>query len=116
MCIARWSTVQGAFEYMTSRMQWITSSPDSPSKEVPRIWLLSRSTRIFMKPFVSPFSYARLTSSMANQRRLAGVANLRFRHAGAAERRIGIERVGGDAVAPPPLLVIEEVGRNDLEI
>ena len=34
-----------------------------------------------------------------DQRRLARLADLRFRHAGAAKWRIGVERVGHDAVA-----------------
>ena len=50
------------------------------------------------------------------QRRLAGLANLGFRHADAAQWRIGVERVGGDAVAHASLIVVEEVGRDDLEI
>ena len=36
-------------------------SPSSPKKEAPSICLLSRSARIFIKPFVSPLSYARMT-------------------------------------------------------
>ena len=46
-----------------------------------------------------------------NQRGLAGLADLRFRHAGAAERRIRVKRISGDPVAHAPLIVIEKVGR-----
>src|SRR5713226_9771228 len=37
----------------------MTSSPESPSSDAPRICFVSLSTRIFMKPFVSPFSSPR---------------------------------------------------------
>jgi hypothetical protein len=45
------------------------------------------------------------------QRRLAGLANLGFRHADAAQWRIDVERVGGDAVADASPIVVEEVGQ-----
>ena len=72
-----------------------------------------------MKPSVSPFSAARETSSMASLRHQRGTAaapNLRFRHAGTAERRVGVERVGGDAVADLPRPAVEQVRRHDLEV
>jgi len=37
MCIARWMTVYGAFAYMTSRIEWMTSSPPTPRIAAPRI-------------------------------------------------------------------------------
>ena len=43
-------------------------------------------------------------------------ANLCLGHTDAAERWIGIERVGGNAVRHPPPLVIEDVGRDDLKV
>src|SRR5260221_6298008 len=42
-----------------------------------RICFVSLSTRIFMKPFVSPFSYARLTSSIGMVAISAGRPDLR---------------------------------------
>jgi hypothetical protein len=50
------------------------------------------------------------------QRRLAGLTDLRFRHPGAAKRRIGVERVGCNAVAHSSLIVVEKIRRYDLEI
>ena len=61
MCIARCSTGYGAFAYITSRTQWITSSPPVPSIAAPRISCVFASTTIFIKPLVSPFSTARPT-------------------------------------------------------
>src|SRR5271170_7586597 len=51
-----------------------------------------------------------------DQRRLAGLADLRFRHPGAAKWRIGVERVGRDAVAHSSVIVVEKVSCHDLEI
>ena len=42
-----------------------------------------------------------------DQRRLARLADFRFRHPGAAKWRIGVERVGRDAVAHASLIVVE---------
>ena len=72
-----------------------------------------------MKPLVSPLLIRAMTSFIAMVEISAGLprlADFRFRHAGAAERRIGVERVGGDAVAHASLIVVEEIGRHDLEI
>ena len=72
-----------------------------------------------MKPLVSPFSKARLTSSIGmrgDQRRAAGLAHFGLGHAAAAERRIGVERIGRDAVADAALLAVEQVRRDDLEV
>jgi hypothetical protein len=60
--------------YMASIIAWITSSPESPRKAAPRMSPLSRSTRIFMNPFVSPFSYARLTFSICIMEIIAGLS------------------------------------------
>src|SRR6516164_10743860 len=51
-----------------------------------------------------------------DQRGLAGLADFRFRHAHPAKWWIGVERVGSDAVAHAPRIVVEEIGRDDLEI
>ena len=72
-----------------------------------------------MKPSVSPFSIARDTSSMAIlpiSARRPLVAHLRLGHAGTAQRRIGVQRIGGNAIADAPLLAIEQIGGDDLVI
>jgi hypothetical protein len=51
-----------------------------------------------------------------NQRRLASLADFRFRHHSAAQWRSGVERVRGNSVAHVPLIVVAKVGRHDLEI
>ena len=61
MCIARRITVHGAFAYITSRIEWMTSSPPVPRIAAPRMAPVSASTAIFMNPWVSPFSTARPT-------------------------------------------------------
>src|SRR5262249_1205401 len=45
-----------------------------------------------------------------------GFAHVRLGHSDAAEWGIGVKRVGGNAVRHPPLLVIENIRSNDLEI
>src|SRR5436305_712670 len=57
-------TAYGAFAYMTSRIEWMTSSPPVPRTAAPKISLVSASTRIFIKPWVSPFSTARATRAI----------------------------------------------------
>src|SRR5207248_6946918 len=51
-----------------------------------------------------------------NQRRLAGLADLRFRHPDAAERRIAIQRISSDPITHASLLTIQDVCRYNLEI
>jgi hypothetical protein len=51
-----------------------------------------------------------------DQRGLAGPADFGLSHAGAAKRRIRVERIGGYPIAHAPLVVIEEIGCYDLEI
>src|SRR5271170_225986 len=51
-----------------------------------------------------------------DQCRLARLADFRFRHPGTAKWRIGVERVGRDAVAHSSLIVVEKIRRHDLEI
>ncbi len=119
MCIARWITVQGAFAYITSRIEWMTSSPPVPRIAAPRIAPFSASTTIFMNPWVSPFSTARADARhrpLADERASPALANLRLRHAGAAERRIDVERVGGDPIAHPARIVLEQVRDDDLAV
>ena len=43
-------TVHGAFAYITSRIEWMTSSPPVPRIAAPRMALVSASTAIFMNP------------------------------------------------------------------
>ncbi len=72
-----------------------------------------------MKPCVSPFSTARATRVIGRwPTRSAPPARARLGlgHAGAAERRIDVERVGGDAVADPARLVVEQVRGDDLVV
>ena len=72
-----------------------------------------------MKPCVSPFSTARDDSghgALADQRSPAGLADFGLGHAGAAERRVDVQRVGGDAIADPARVVIEQVGGDDLGV
>src|SRR5438105_2605694 len=54
-----------------SMTPWIASSPPVPRIAAPRIFRVSASTTIFMKPCVSPFSIARPT-------RLIGADDLRI--------------------------------------
>ena len=42
--------------------------------------------------------------------------DFRLRHAGPAERRVGEERVGGDAIGDLAVLAVEQVRRDDLEV
>ena len=72
-----------------------------------------------MKPSVSPFSMARQTrghGAGADEGGLAGFADFGFGEADAAERRIGVEGVDGNAVADAARIVVEEVGGDDLEV
>ena len=46
----------------------------------------------------------------------AAAPRLRLGHADAAERRVDVERIGGDAVADAPRLAVEQVGGDDLEV
>src|SRR5262249_14456370 len=55
-------------------------------------------------------------SQCGNQRGLASLADFRFCHPPATKWGIGVERVSSDAVAHAPLIVVEKVGRHDLEI
>ena len=57
-----------------------------------------------------------LHSHCGHQRRLAGFAHLSLSHARPAKRWISVEVVGDDPVADAPLVLVEEVGRDDLEI
>ena len=72
-----------------------------------------------MKPCVSPFSMARPTRVIGRLATSSGRPRgprLGLGHPDAAERRIDVERVGRNAVADPPVLAVEQVGRDDLEI
>src|SRR5262249_35253150 len=51
-----------------------------------------------------------------NERGLASLADFLFRHPPTTKWGISVERVSGDAVAHAPLIVVEKVGRHDLEI
>src|SRR5262249_4655153 len=55
-------------------------------------------------------------SQYGNERGLASLADFLFRHPPTTKWGIGVERVSGDAVAHTPLIVVEKVGRHDLEI
>ena len=77
------------------------------------------STTIFIKPAVSPFSRHGPRGSSAASRpgpNGRGAPGLRFGEAGAAERRVDVERVGRNAIRYPPGRAVEQVGRDDLEI
>ena len=72
-----------------------------------------------MKPSVSP----RLDRAAdlghrprADQDVSAGFLRLGLGHAGAAERRVDIERIGGLAVADAAAVAVEQVRRDDLEV
>lgn len=53
---------------------------------------------------------------LADQQLAAGRLGLSNTHPGPPQRRIDVEGVGGDAIADPAWVVIEQIGRNDLEI
>ena len=57
-----------------------------------------------------------LHGNAAHERAAAAAAHLGLGHAGAAERRVGIERIGGDAVTDLPVFAVEQVGCHDLEV
>jgi hypothetical protein len=57
-----------------------------------------------------------LHGDLAHERTAAAPPNLGLGHAGPAERRVGIERIGGDAIADPSAFAVEQVGRHDLEV
>src|ERR1700752_4887611 len=61
----------------------------------------------------SPYACHR---SLAHQSFSAGFANLVHGHACAAEWRVDVKRIGGDAVTHPPRVVVEQVGGDDLEV
>ena len=72
-----------------------------------------------MKPCVSPASRARPTRAhrhARHQRRLAAGAHLVLAHADARQRRVGEQRVDGDAVADAARVVVEQVGGDDLVV
>lgn len=43
-------------------------------------------------------------------------SDLRLSHAGSAQRRIGVERIGGNTLAHSSMLTIDQIGGDDLEI
>ena len=99
--------------------EWMTSSPPVPRIAAPRIASVSASTTIFMSPCVSPFSTARPTrviGRLATRRLAPALARLCLRHPGPAERRIDVQRVGGDAIAHAARIVLEQVGGDDLAV
>ena len=53
---------------------------------------------------------------LADERAAGRCANFRLGHAGAAERRVGVERIGGDAIAHAPPVAVEQVGGHDLVV
>src|SRR6516165_5465781 len=119
MCIARCMTVYGALAYIRSRIACTASSHPGPSNEAPRISLLSPSTRMRIKPCVSPFFDG---AGNARHRPLAGqhpapaVACLGQGHANAAQWRVSVKGIGGDALADPARILVEQIRRDDLEI
>ncbi len=77
------------------------------------------STTTFMKPCVSSFSTARLDAAhrpRRDQQRPSGRARLRLGDADPAERRIDVQRVGWYPLPQLPVLAVEQVGGNDLEV
>ena len=72
-----------------------------------------------MKPAVSPFSTARLTlviGRVPTRTAAAGGAGLGLRHADAAERRVGEEGVGGQAVGHLAVGAVQQVRGEDLVV
>jgi hypothetical protein len=53
---------------------------------------------------------------LGDQHSFACLAYLGFSHADAAQWRIGVEVVGGDAIADATRVVVEKIGRDDLEV
>ena len=51
-----------------------------------------------------------------NQRGLAGLAYLCFRHAYTTERGIRVERISGDSIGHAPPIIVQDVGCYDLEV
>src|SRR5262245_36330992 len=119
MCIARCMTVYRALAYIRSRITWTASSHPVPSNDAPRISLLSPSTRMRINPCVSPFSAARATRvigrSPASPRRpllRASAEAMPTRPNG----RVGVKGIGGDTIADPARIVVEQIRGDDLEI
>ena len=103
-----------------STMPWIASSPPgAEDRGAEDLASSPASATTFISPCVSPFSTARPTRVIGRRETRSGRparARLGLGHADAAERRIDVERVGGDAVADPAALAVEQVGGDDLEI
>ena len=57
MCIARWITVYGALAYITSRIEWITSSHSTP-KVKPETGPLALSSSAFSAQALIPIDYS----------------------------------------------------------
>ena len=81
---------------------------------------VSASTSIFMKPCgLALLEGARDVlhgDRWPTSARRPAPAHLGLGHAGAAERRIDEERIGGDAVADAALIAVEQVGGDDLVV
>ena len=95
----------------------VAAGPEQGEEE-PRICLLSASANTFIKPAVSLFSTARPTRVIGRVAIRAGLPRP-FTSASVIPvlpRRIDIGRVGGNAVADPARVPVEEVCGNDLEI
>jgi hypothetical protein len=72
-----------------------------------------------MKPWVAPFFDSAADArhrACADQRTLSAASYLILRQTGSAERRIGVKCVGGNTVAEPAGVVVEQTRHDDLEI
>src|SRR5215472_9985631 len=54
--------------------------------------------------------------ALSDKRAPAGFAHLTFRHSNAAQGRVNIKVVGGDAVADAPRVMVKEVGGDDFKV
>src|SRR5208283_2497325 len=57
-----------------------------------------------------------LHGDLADQCAAATCSNVRCRHAGSAQWRIGVERIGRNAITHPPMLATEQIGGDNLVI
>ena len=104
---------------MVSSTAWIASSPPGPRMAAPRIASVSASTTKRIRParvaLLDGAGDAR-HRAFGDQDAAPGRARVGEREADAAERRVGVERVGGDPIADAPVLAVEQVGGDDLAV
>ena len=119
MCTLRWTTVYGEFgghdvEQGVHDLVALDAEQRRPEDQ-PR---LAVDQHLHEAPGLAALAGAPdpRHRQVAHERRPARRAHLRLGHADAAQRRIGEQGVGRDAVGNAPGVAVEEVGGDDLEV